>query len=72
VGDQRSASGGNADHAFNLQVGGGVQIKVSQRTSLQITPAEYTLATPNHMLTHSYSMKVGLSWTLWDPSHKSD
>jgi hypothetical protein len=72
VGDQRSASGGNADHAFNLQVGGGVQIKVSQRTSLQITPAEYTLATPNHMLTHSYSMKVGLSWTVWEPSHKSD
>jgi hypothetical protein len=71
AGDQRSASSGSADHAFNLQIGGGIQIKLSQRSSLQITPAEYTLATPNHMLTHSYSAKVGLSWTVWEQSNKS-
>ena|SRR5256885_10748871 len=70
AGDQRSASSGSADHALNLQIGGGIQIKLSQRSSLQITPAEYTLATPNHMFTHSYSTKVGLSWTVWEQSHK--
>jgi hypothetical protein len=66
AGDQRSASSGSTDHSFNLQIGGGIQIKLSQRSSLQITPAEYTLATPNHMFTHSYSAKVGISWTLWE------
>ncbi len=68
AGDQRSASSGSVDHAFNLQIGGGVQVKLSQRISLQITPAEYTLATPDHLFTHSYSAKVGISWTVWQPS----
>jgi hypothetical protein len=70
AGDQRSASSGSVDHAFNLQIGGGIQVKLSQDISLQITPAEYTLATPSHMLTHSYSAKIGLTWTVWKSSHK--
>jgi hypothetical protein len=28
-------------------------------------PAEYSLATPNANPTHSYSAKVGISWTIW-------
>lgn len=72
AGDQRSASGGSVDHAFNLQIGGGIQVKLSQRTALQITPAEYTLATPSHMVTHSYSAKIGLSWTVWKPSPRPE
>jgi hypothetical protein len=72
AGDQRSVTGGNVDHAFNLQIGGGIQIRLSERTSLQVTPAEYTLATPNHMLTHSYSAKIGLSWTVWKQHRKFD
>ena len=71
AGDQRSVSSGSADHAFNLQIGGGIEIKLPHRSSLQITPAEYTLAAPNHVLTHSYSAKVGFSWTLCEQSHKS-
>lgn len=30
AGDQRSSSSGSVDHAFNLQIGGGTQIKLSQ------------------------------------------
>jgi hypothetical protein len=29
AGDQRSASNGSTDHAFNLQIGGGIQIKLA-------------------------------------------
>lgn len=72
AGDQRSASNGSADRAFNLQIGGGIQIKLTKGSSLQITPAEYTLATPNHMQTHSYSAKIDISWTVWEQSQESD
>jgi hypothetical protein len=72
AGDQRSASGDSVDHAFNLQIGGGIQVKLSEDISLQITPAEYTLATPSHMLTHSFSAKIGLSWTVWKSSPKPE
>ena len=65
VGDQRSSLGGNVENAFNLQVGAGVQIKLSDKLSLQFTPAEYSMATPNASPTHSYSAKLGISWTIW-------
>jgi opacity protein-like surface antigen len=65
VGDQRSASDRNVENAFNLQLGGGVQVKLSDNLSLQFTPAEYSMATPNESPTHSYSAKVGISWTIW-------
>jgi len=39
-GDQRSSSAGNAAHAFDLQIGGGLQLNLSERLSLQLTPAE--------------------------------
>jgi hypothetical protein len=64
-GDQRSASGSEVDHAFNLQVGGGVQLRLTERVSVQLTPAEYSLATPNGIATRSYSAKAGISWTVW-------
>jgi hypothetical protein len=44
AGDQRSSSLGIVTHSFDLQIGGGVQTKLSDRISLQITPAEYNLA----------------------------
>jgi hypothetical protein len=65
VGDQRSASGGNVENAFNLQMGGGVQIKLNDKVSLQFTPAEYSVTTPKASPTQSYSAKVGMSWTVW-------
>jgi hypothetical protein len=63
-GDQRSASAGNAAHAFDLQLGAGVQLSLSERVSLQLTPAEYNLALPAAAPTHSLSVKLGVSWTL--------
>jgi uncharacterized SAM-dependent methyltransferase len=38
-----SSSAGMVDHSFDLQVGGGIQIKISDRFSLQLVPTEYNL-----------------------------
>jgi len=46
AGDQRSSSAGTVDHSFDLQVGGGVQVKLSDRFALQFVPAELCLG-PN-------------------------
>jgi hypothetical protein len=56
------------DHAFDLQLGTGVQVKLNDQFSPQLTPAEYNFATPNGTATHSYSAKIGLSWTVWKQS----
>jgi hypothetical protein len=65
LGDQRASSGGTVIHALNMQCGGGFQLKLQDRMSLQLTPAEYNLAIPNGIPTHSYGVKVGITWTLW-------
>ena len=65
AGDQRSLTGDDVEHAFNLQVGGGVQVKLSERFALQLTPAEYSFVKAVSGPTHSISAKVGMSWTLW-------
>jgi hypothetical protein len=39
AGDQRSSSAGNVEHAFDLQAGGGVQLNLTQRLAMQLTPA---------------------------------
>ena len=65
LGDQRASSGGTVNHAFNMQCGGGFRLKLQDRMSLQLTPAEYNLALPNGIPTHSYGVKVGITWTLW-------
>jgi hypothetical protein len=65
AGDQRSSSAGSIDHSFDLQVGGGVQIKLNDRLVLQLVPAEYDLATPASGATHSFTANAGVSWTLW-------
>jgi hypothetical protein len=65
AGDQRSSSAGAVDHSFDLQAGGGLQFKLSDRFALQLVPAEYDLATPNGELTHSYTANAGISWALW-------
>jgi hypothetical protein len=64
AGDQRSSTGDDAEHAFNLQIGGGLQIKVSERFALQFTPAEYSFVKADAGPTHSFSAKVGISWTV--------
>jgi hypothetical protein len=64
-GDQRSVSQDSVAHAFNLQLGGGVQVKLSERFSLQLSPAEYSLVTESTGPTHSFSSKVGVIWTAW-------
>ncbi|WP_035355986.1 outer membrane beta-barrel protein [Edaphobacter aggregans] len=68
AGDQRSSTNNEVEHAFNLQIGGGLQIKVSQRFSLQLTPAEYSFVKASSGPTHSFSAKVGISWTAWKKS----
>ena len=65
AGDQRSSSAGNVDHSFDLQVGGGIQVKLNDRFTLQFVPAEYDLATPSSGATHSYTANAGISWTFW-------
>ena len=64
-GDQRSGSAGNVEHAFDLQLGGGVQINLTDALSLQVTPTEYNLSVPQVGPTHSFSTKLGVSWTFW-------
>ena len=64
-GDQRSSSAGNVEHAFNLQLGRGFQLQISERFALQVTPAEYSLVTQSAGVTHSYGAKVGFTWTAW-------
>jgi hypothetical protein len=64
-GDQRSSSAGMVEHAFNLQVGGGVQWKLNDKLALQVTPLEYSLVTAASGPTHSFGSKVGISWTVW-------
>jgi hypothetical protein len=68
AGDQRSSSADNVQHAFDLQLGGGLQVRLTQMLSLQLTPAEYNFALPEAGATHSYSAKVGISWTFWKQS----
>jgi hypothetical protein len=68
AGDQRSSSAGDVEHAFDLQLGGGLQISLTRRLTLQLTPAEYNFALPQAGATHSYSAKVGISWTFWKQS----
>jgi hypothetical protein len=64
AGDQRSASG-TVDHSFDFQAGAGFQFKLSDNWSLEVTPFEYNLATAAAGVTNSYSVKVGLSRTIW-------
>jgi hypothetical protein len=65
AGDQWSSSAGVVDHSFDLQVGGGLQVKLSDRFALQLVPAEYDLALPASGATHSYTANAGISWTFW-------
>jgi hypothetical protein len=65
AGDQRSSTGDEVEHAFNLQIGGGFQFKLGERFALQLTPAEYSFVKAESGPTHSFSAKVGVSWTAW-------
>jgi len=65
VGDQRSSGMGNVTHSFDLQIGGGVELQLQDRISLQFTPGQYNLAFESGNPTHSYSANVGIVWTLW-------
>jgi hypothetical protein len=65
AGDPRSSSAGRVDHSFDLQAGGGLQVKLNDRFALQFVPAEYDLATPNAGATRSYTGKCSISWALW-------
>jgi hypothetical protein len=65
VGDQRSSGMGNVAHSFDLQVGGGIELQLQDRISLQFTPGQYNLAFESGSPTRSYSANVGIVWTLW-------
>lgn len=65
AGDQRSSLAGAVTHAFDLQIGAGLETKLNQRVSLQLTPAEYNLAIQSGTATHSVSASLGVIWTLW-------
>jgi hypothetical protein len=64
-GDQRTSSTGSTTHAFNLQVGGGFEIKLQERVHAQITPAEYNFALVSGTPTHSWGIKTAFVWRLW-------
>jgi hypothetical protein len=64
-GDQRSSSTGSITHSFNLQVGGGIEIKLQERLHAQITPAEYNFARVSGTPARSWGIKTALVWTLW-------
>ena len=68
AGDQRSLTRDDVEHAVNLQVGGGFQVKLSERLALQVTPAEYSFVKAESGPTHSFSAKLGVSWTAWKNS----
>ena len=69
TGDQRTSSAGSVSHSFNLQMGGGVELKLSSRVALQVTPVEYNLATlEGATLAHSFGVKTGLIWIIWRPN----
>jgi hypothetical protein len=65
AGDQRSSPACAVDHSFDLQIGGGFQVKLADRFALQLVPAEYDLALPASGATHSYTANAGISWTFW-------
>ena len=65
AGDQRSSFLNSVTHSFDLQIGGGLETKLSNRVSLQLTPAEYNLAVQSGTPTHSVSANIGVIWTLW-------
>ena len=60
IGDQRNSSAGTIEHAFTAQVAGGVQVKLSERLALYLSPVEYDLATPSSGVQHSFSSKYGV------------
>ena len=62
---QRSSSAGTITHSFNLQIGGGLEIKLRDRVHFQITPVEYNFALESGTPAHSYGVKTALIWTLW-------
>jgi hypothetical protein len=64
AGDQRSSSPGDVNHAFSFQPGLGFDVKLSKKVSLDLQPAGYSLAFPHGNARHSYSAKVGLSFSL--------
>lgn len=63
AGDQRSSSPGDVNHAFNFQPGLGFDVKLSKKLALELQPAGYSLAFPHGNARHSYSAKVGLSFS---------
>jgi hypothetical protein len=65
AGDQRSSTGDDVEHAFSLEVGGGMQVKLSEHFAVQLTPAEYSFVQAASGSTHSFSAKVGISRPLW-------
>lgn len=65
AGDQRLSSLGSVTHSFDLQIGGGLETRLSDRVSLQFVPAEYSLALESGTPTHSVSTNFGVIWTLW-------
>jgi hypothetical protein len=62
---QRSSSAGTITHSFNLQIGGGLEIKLHARVHIQITPAEYNFALVSGTPAYSYGVKTAFIWTLW-------
>jgi hypothetical protein len=64
-GVQRSSSAATITHSFNLQMRGGLEIKLQDRLHFQITPAEYNFALVSGAPAHSYGVKTALIWTLW-------
>jgi hypothetical protein len=63
AGDSRSSRAGSVSNAFFFEVGGGANIKLANRISLQIIPAEYDFSHPG-AARNSYTARAGLVFAL--------
>ena len=61
LGDSRSVTAGFASNAFMFEGGGGANVKLAGRLSLQLIPVEWDLSRSSGQTLNSYTAKIGVS-----------
>ncbi len=64
AGDSRGSIAGKVTNAFEIGVGGGVNVKLNKHVSVKILPAEYLLATPDGNARNNYKAAIGLEFPI--------
>ena len=65
AGDERTSTVSEIVNGYNLQLGGGLAVKMSRRVSLNVIPVEYSYMHTYEDERSSYAAKVGLNFTVW-------